>query len=83
MIWNKEPDGKLKRAAEMWNTHVLYPHLYHHKVQAFNMMMIYLISGANRYIGRLDEVTDTLVSPSFLAICTPEKKQHFLRKLKE
>ena len=26
--------------------------------------MIYLISEANRYIGRLDEVTDTLISPS-------------------
>lgn len=27
--------------------------------------MIFLISEANRYIGRLDEVTDTLISPSF------------------
>jgi hypothetical protein len=27
--------------------------------------MIYLISEANRYIGRLDEVTDNLISPNY------------------
>jgi hypothetical protein len=27
--------------------------------------MVYLISEANRFIGRLDEVTDTLISPNY------------------
>jgi Fic family protein len=36
--------------------------------------MIYLISEANRYIGRLDEVTDTLISPSCFFYRCPRKE---------
>jgi len=36
--------------------------------------MIYLISEANRYIGRLDEVTDTLISPSFFVYMYARKE---------
>lgn len=36
--------------------------------------MIYLISEANRYIGRLDVVTDTLISPSFFVYMYARKE---------
>ena len=36
--------------------------------------MIYLISEANRYIGRLDEVTDTLISPSYFVYMYARKE---------
>lgn len=36
--------------------------------------MIYLISEANRFIGRLDEVTDTLISPSFFVYMYARKE---------
>ncbi len=36
--------------------------------------MIYLISEANRYIGRLDEVTDTLISPRYFVYMYARKE---------
>lgn len=36
--------------------------------------MIYLISEANRYIGRLDEVTDTLISPNYFVYMYARKE---------
>ncbi len=36
--------------------------------------MIYLISEANQYIGRLEEVTDTLISPSFFVYMYARKE---------
>lgn len=36
--------------------------------------LIYLISEANRYIGRLDEVTDTLISPSYFVYMYARKE---------
>lgn len=36
--------------------------------------MIYLISESNRYIGRLDEVTDTLLSPNFFVYMYARKE---------
>jgi Fic family protein len=36
--------------------------------------MIYLISEANRFIGRLDEVTDTLISPSYFVYMYARKE---------
>ena len=36
--------------------------------------MIYLLSEANRYIGRLDEVTDTLISPSYFVYMYARKE---------
>lgn len=36
--------------------------------------MIYLISEANRYIGRLDEVTDSLISPSYFVYMYARKE---------
>ena len=39
--------------------------------------MIYLISEANRYIGRLDEVTDTLISPSYFVYMYARKEATF------
>lgn len=36
--------------------------------------MIYLLAKANRYIGRLDEVTDTLISPSYFVYMYARKK---------
>lgn len=36
--------------------------------------MIFLISEANRYIGRLDEVTDTLISPSYFVYMYARKE---------
>ena len=36
--------------------------------------MIYLLSEANRYIGRLDEVTDNLISPSFFVYMYARKE---------
>jgi Fic family protein len=36
--------------------------------------MIYLISEANRYIGRLDEVTDTLISPGYFVYMYARKE---------
>ena len=40
----------------------------------FDNEMIYLISEANRYIGRLDEVTDTLISPSYFVYMYARKE---------
>lgn len=36
--------------------------------------MIYLISEANRYIGRLDEITDTLISPGYFVYMYARKE---------
>lgn len=36
--------------------------------------MIYLISEANKYIGRLDEVTDTLISSSYFVYMYARKE---------
>jgi len=36
--------------------------------------MIFLVSEANRYIGRLDEVTDTLISPSYFVYMYARKE---------
>jgi len=36
--------------------------------------MIYLISEANRFIGRLDEVTDNLISPSYFVYMYARKE---------
>ncbi len=36
--------------------------------------MIYLVAEANRYIGRLDEVTDTLISPSYFVYMYARKE---------
>ena len=36
--------------------------------------MIYLVSEANRFIGRLDEVTDTLISPSYFVYMYARKE---------
>ncbi|MHC1762558.1 MAG: Fic family protein [Negativicutes bacterium] len=36
--------------------------------------MVYLLSEANRYIGRLDEVTDSLISPSFFVYMYARKE---------
>jgi Fic family protein len=36
--------------------------------------MIYLLAEANRYIGRLDEVTDTLISPSYFVYMYARKE---------
>ena len=36
--------------------------------------LIFLISEANRYIGRLDEVTDTLISPSYFVYMYARKE---------
>lgn len=39
MTWKRELDEKSKWVVAVQNIHVLYRHLCHHKVQAFNMMM--------------------------------------------
>ena len=36
--------------------------------------MIYLISEANRFIGKFDEVTDTLISPSYFVYMYARKE---------
>lgn len=43
----------------------------------YDEKMVYLISEANRYIGRLDEVTDTLISPSYFVYMYARKEATF------
>jgi len=46
----------------------------HNPTIQYDDEMIYLVAEANRYIGRLDEVTDTLISPSYFVYMYARKE---------